>query len=279
MRSKRIGLTGTAIKSIALFLMVLDHIYYFFHYTGIVPIWYNMLGRLSAPLFLFCAVEGFAHTHDRRRYFIRLWLVAAGMGVITCAMVYADWLRRPDGFYPINGIFLNFVVLCIIWQGIDWMREGKYRKGILAIAGPWAWGLVVFFLSMIPSLTITVLCLGCSVLPAWPCIIDGGFVYIIGGIILYLFRNQHKLQLICWGVWIFCSEFLMVLLGNGETSGISFIRMFTEHYQWFSIAAIGIMALYNGRRGAGHKQLFYWFYPLHVYLLYALSWAAYLVLD
>lgn len=32
MRPKRIGLSGTAIKSIALFLMVLDHIYYFFHY-------------------------------------------------------------------------------------------------------------------------------------------------------------------------------------------------------------------------------------------------------
>ena len=34
-----------------------------------------------------------------------------------------------------------------------------------------------------------------------------------------------------------------------------------------------LMLLYNGQRGAGHKKLFYWFYPVHVYVLYALSCA------
>lgn len=39
-----------------------------------------------------------------------------------------------------------------------------------------------------------------------------------------------------------------------------------------SVGAVLLMALYNGRRGTGHKKLFYWFYPAHVYLLYAISW-------
>ena len=56
------GLDGTQLKTIALVLMVLDHIHYFFEFTGWVPTWFSMLGRLSAPLFLFCTVEGFAHT-------------------------------------------------------------------------------------------------------------------------------------------------------------------------------------------------------------------------
>ena len=62
------GLDGTQLKMIALVLMVLDHIHYFFEFTGCIPTVFSMLGRLSAPLFLFCTVEGFAHTHDRKRY-------------------------------------------------------------------------------------------------------------------------------------------------------------------------------------------------------------------
>mgnify|MGYP002247416309 CR=1 FL=1 len=37
--------------------------------------------------------------------------------------------------------------------------------------------------------------------------------------------------------------------------------MFTDYYEWFGVAAVLLMLLYNGQRGKGHKQLFYWFYP------------------
>ena len=43
-------------------------------------------------------------------------------------------------------------------------------------------------------------------------------------------------------------------------------------------AAVLLMLLYNGQRGKGHKQLFYWFYPAHVYLLYGASCLVYNVL-
>ena len=39
-----------------------------------------------------------------------------------------------------------------------------------------------------------------------------------------------------------------------------------------------LMLLYNGQRGSGHKRLFYWFYPAHVYLLYGASCLVYNVL-
>lgn len=38
------------------------------------------------------------------------------------------------------------------------------------------------------------------------------------------------------------------------------------------------MLLYNGKRGRGIKNFFYIFYPAHVYILYALSFAVYHVL-
>ena len=43
-------------------------------------------------------------------------------------------------------------------------------------------------------------------------------------------------------------------------------------------AAVLLMLLYNGQRGSGHKRLFYWFYPAHVYLLYGASCLVYNVL-
>ena len=46
------GLDGTQLKTIALVLMVLDHIHYFFEFTGCIPTVFSMLGRLSAPLLL-----------------------------------------------------------------------------------------------------------------------------------------------------------------------------------------------------------------------------------
>lgn len=54
--------------------------------------------------------------------------------------------------------------------------------------------------------------------------------------------------------------------------------MFTDYYEWFGVAAAVLMGLYNGRRGSGHKQLFYGFYPAHIYLLYGASCLLYNVM-
>ncbi len=267
------GLDGTVLKTIALALMVMDHIHYFFEFTGLVPEWFSMLGRLSAPLFLFCAVEGFAHTHDRKRYFLRMWGIGAGMGALTFLMMYVGLFRRPDGFYPLNGIFLNFVILCVVWQGIDWLRQGRIVRGLLAVLGPVVWGFAVVLLAALPGMATTIVLLGSTVLPAWVCITDGGPLYLIGGVILYLFRDKRGIQLTAWAVWTIGMEFFAVWLAVRGQDGFVFSQMFTAYYEWYGVAAVLPMALYNGRRGAGHKALFYWFYPTHVYLLYAASWA------
>ena len=62
-----------------------------------------MLGRLSAPLFLFCAVEGFTHTRSRKTYFLRVYALSALMTGLLLAMSLLGVLVRPDGFYPMNG--------------------------------------------------------------------------------------------------------------------------------------------------------------------------------
>ena len=56
----RRGLTDTALKGIAVVSMVLDHIYYFFGYTGCIPTWCSMVGRLAAQAGLRVFHEAFA---------------------------------------------------------------------------------------------------------------------------------------------------------------------------------------------------------------------------
>ena len=262
------GLDGTQLKTIALVLMVLDHIHYFFEFTGCIPTVFSMLGRLSAPLFLFCTVEGFAHTHDRKRYFIRIWAIGAAMAALEFFMIYAKAFRRGDGFYPQNAIFQDLMLLCIVWQGIDWLREKKLAKGIAAIAAVLCWPyVVVVFLLLFPGVqempiaSTVVAFVITSPLPMWSSITDGGWSFLLGGVLV-----------------IFLCDFALPFGMACRQAGFVWTQMFTAYYEWFGVAAVLLMLLYNGQRGKGHKQLFYWFYPAHVYLLYGASCLLYNVL-
>ena len=279
------GLDGTQLKTIALVLMVLDHIHYFFEFTGCIPTVFSMLGRLSAPLFLFCTVEGFAHTHDRKRYVLRIWAIGTAMAALEFFMIYAGAFRRGDGFYPQNAIFQDLVLLCVIWQGIDWLREKKIAKGAAAIAavlcGPY---MVMAFLLLFPQVqdmpiaSAVVAFLMTSPLPMWTAVTDGSWGFLLGGVLLYALRGHRPVQLGVWALnallWDLVLPFAMV----HAQADFVWTQMFTDYYEWFGVGAVVLMLLYNGRRGSGHKQLFYWFYPAHIYLLYGASCLLYNVM-
>lgn len=279
------GLDGTRLKTVALVLMVLDHIHYFFEFTGWVPIWFSMLGRLSAPLFLFCTVEGFAHTHDRKRYVLRIWAIGTAMAALEFFMIYAGAFRRGDDFYPQNAIFQDLVLLCVIWQGIDWLREKKIAKGAAAIAAVLCWPyMVMAFLLLFPQVqdmpiaSAVVAFLMTSPLPMWTAVTDGSWGFLLGGVLLYALRGHRPVQLGVWALnallWDLVLPFAMV----HAQADFVWTQMFTDYYEWFGVAAAVLMGLYNGRRGSGHKQLFYWFYPAHIYLLYGASCLLYNVM-
>ena len=66
-------LDGTALKLIAMASMVLDHVGDNF-FPG--QVWMRVLGRIAMPIFAFCISEGFAHTHDKTRYLMRMGIFA-----------------------------------------------------------------------------------------------------------------------------------------------------------------------------------------------------------
>ena len=269
------GLSDTSLKEIALALMVLDHIHYFFSFTGAVPEWFSMLGRVSAPLFLFCTAEGFDHTHDRRTYLLRLWGMGAGMGLVQF-VIGVGLGRRADGFYPMNGILRDLTVACLLWQGIDWLRQRRLGRALALVGGVgvlWPAVSLALVAALPPAGQLPLYFLSWTVLPNWAFSTDGGVWFILGGVLLYALRGRRKIQVLAWAAWVFWIDMGSVSYLLRMGGGISLGQAMLLSYQWMEVFAAPLMLLYNGQRGAGHKQLFYWFYPAHVYGLYAVSCA------
>lgn len=198
------GLSETGLKWIALVTMVLDHIHYFFSFTGCVPEWFSMVGRLGAPLFLFCLVEGFTHTHSRKRYFARVYVLSTAMSLLFFFMAFAHVLVRPDGFYPANGMMTTFVILMVMFQGIDWLGRRHIVRGLAALLLPLAWPFLASALSLaVPALATPVGLAAYSVLPAWGTTGDSSWPVLAMGLVLYLFRRNRRGQVLAFAVFYF----------------------------------------------------------------------------
>ncbi len=270
------GLSSTGLKWIALILMVLDHIHYFFAYTERVPEWFSMAGRLAAPLFLFCLVEGFSHTHDRRRYFMKVYAIHLLMSGLLLLMLCGLLPIRPDGFYPMNGMMTSFAILMVVFQGIDWLGEKRWGPGLAAVVLPLAWPILAGLLMRgVPALQMPLLALGYTLLPMWNSNPDASISVIAAGVILYAFRRNRRVQAGAFVAGTMVFSFLLPLLLLFQSPEFHWTMMFTTAYEWYGALAVALMLCYNGERGRGPKAFFYAFYPAHVYILYALSWAAY----
>ena len=58
----------------------------------------------------------------------------------------------------------------------------------------------------------------------------------------------------------------------GAAVGMCFLAL-GGTLQWYSLAALPLLALYSGLRGKGnYKYLFYIYYPLHLAVIFAISW-------
>ena len=275
------GLTETGLKWIALVTMVLDHIHYFFGFTGAVPEWFSMAGRVSAPLFLFCLVEGFTHTHSRKKYFAKVYILSAAMSALLFFMAFGGILVRPDGFYPGNGMMTTFAVLMVIWQGIDWLEQRRFGRGLAAVLIPLAWPILANLLSVaFPALATPLGFAAYSVLPTWGTTGDSSWPVLVMGLVLYLFRRRRKVQVAAFSVYyVLYGVVYMGLIVSSVMPDFAWWQLFTRYYEIYGILAAPLMLWYNGQRGRGHKALFYAFYPAHIYLLYALSWGLYLLLN
>lgn len=134
-------LSGSWLKVIAMVTMVIDHAamlvlrYDEAFTTTLFTVgrhhvsWYYLMrcvGRLAFPLFCFLIVEGFLHTHDRRKYGRNLFVFAL-LSEIPFNLALHDHLTGA-GLNVFFTLFLGFLALCAISR---WEETGD--NGLLAV--------------------------------------------------------------------------------------------------------------------------------------------------
>lgn len=244
-------MTQRDLKRLALATMILDHIA---TWLPGIPEWFRYLGRISAPLFFFCAVQGYCNTSDRKKYIIRLYVMAIIMRLgNTIVGLLIDQVIENDIFLT---IFIGvIVVLC--W-------ERWYWKGILFFV---LYQIVLTSVLVMLERYVVIqeeVLLIISTFAGCALVTEGGLVCVILFFLLYLTRNnKYKLTI----TYILFS--LIVFIGERifwETQHLEPLFGFwkIEHLMIF---ALPFMLVYNGKKGRGSKYFYYAFYPLHLWAL------------
>ena len=118
-------MTTFSLKLTAVVLMTLDHIGL---YIPAAPAWLRWLGRGAYPLFLFCMVQGYAHTRSRKRYLLRLYLMSLFM---TALGLFLNTRFLPEGGYGNHNIFLPLFLTGVLISAVELYQRDRKRGGLL----------------------------------------------------------------------------------------------------------------------------------------------------
>lgn len=110
MELKEKGFNSFQLKILALVFMTFDHIHYMLSGVLDVPVWFNMIGRISAPIFIYMVVNGIRHTHSLGKYMLRLYIGFVVMSILNS--VFDSNFVHPAGAILIANIFGTLFLIC-----------------------------------------------------------------------------------------------------------------------------------------------------------------------
>ena len=110
-------LSSNILKLIACFTMVIDHIgkiiYLFFpnDTTYWINYSFSIVGRIAFPIFVFLIIEGFYHTSNIKKYFIRLGIMAGIIGLAEIILALIPSLNMVDTLFKSGNIFIDLILI------------------------------------------------------------------------------------------------------------------------------------------------------------------------
>lgn len=218
------------IKLIAIFFMLVDHIKY------ALPSCYNeftlYFGRIAFPLFAFCIVQGYIHTHDLKKYFKRLLIFGIVSEIPYLLFNSLPLLQRVE----VN-VMITFLLALIALELYEF------------VGGSWKGFLCIVTLASCAEFLKT----------------DYGAFGVFLVFSFYVFRDSKWKTLLLGTTVISCKylhRILFLRVGFTEYSIKNWIC---------TLIPLFIILLYNGKRGPKLKWFFYIFYPLHLLVLYLIS--------
>ena len=238
-------MTSNQIQLIACISMLIDHIGVILFPQVKVLRW---IGRLAMPLFAFCIAEGVLHTSNRKRYFLRMFLLG-----VLCQIAYVAEEILSGG---LRSVYLNILftfsfaaLLCFAYLEMEKALQNGGKKEIFR-------GVSVFVGAVALVLLFEMFCTFSKSLIGIKITLDYG----ASGIMIPLFalsRKQHTQRILVYsiGLVLFCLSLCTHM-----------------PYIWFALLDIPILCFYNGKRGKyAAKYAFYVFYPLHLAVLYGID--------
>lgn len=240
-------MTVFSLKLTAVVLMTLDHIGFYFPGT---PIFLRLLGRGVYPLFLFCMVQGYAHTRSRKRYLLRLYLMSLFM---TALGLFLDARFPTENGYGNHNIFVPLLLTGLLISAVELYQRDRRRGGLLLGAAALTQVLYQMLPGLLPftrNLSGDILT---GVLPNLA-VNEYGFEFIALGVAMYFLRDRRDMLAAVY--LIFC-----IYQFSAE-------MLYGAAVQWLMVFALPLMLRYNGEKGRGWKWFFYAYYPAHTCLLF-----------
>lgn len=234
-------MTSFILKIIAMVTMFCDHFGYAFagHFS-----FFNYIGRIAFPIFAFQISEGFIHTKNLKKYFIRLLLFA-----MISQIPFQLFLQKfiPNSSTCLNIFFtLSLGLLSIIVY--DYFSKKSCDELNYRILGIPLKNVVGAMLALVIAYIGNLLH------------VDYGFWGIVVIFAFYLFKN-NKLAMVVSYITLCVLRYSINIILYGFHMQYIFLALCT-------IFPIIFIALYNGKQGYKIKYGLYLFYPLHLLALY-----------
>lgn len=236
------GLTGNALKLIAIVTMLVDHMAAAFVPSG-TPLYIVMrtIGRTAAPIMFYFIAEGYRRTNNVNLYTLRLALFA----IIS----YIPFIYYKTGELPGQSNALTLNVIYTLFLGLLAIRARNEIPNMFLKCA------VIAFLFLF------------SVFGDW------SFTALLLILVFDYFRGDFKKQ-----AFAYCAVILVTLLPmlthpfyTAMTGGTMDMNYFLSNiFRVGQFIPIILLAFYNGQKGAGGKAVqwsFYIFYPAHLLLI------------
>lgn len=231
------------LKLIAIFSMTCDHLSYliFGKFSFL-----NYIGRIAFPVFAYQITEGYIHTSNLKKYFIRL-LVFALISQIPFMLFISIYS---------NSFHLNIFFTLLFGLGAitiyDKLDKLNYNNIFLHKLYQFLGILITFIFSFLATLS------KCD--------------YTYFGVLIifsfFLFRNKKFLMNL--------SFIILVLIYYGKNLLYSLIPNTYLIITIFTIIPLLFINLYNNKKGKDTKYFLYLFYPMHLLIIYILNFIFYL---
>lgn len=195
----------------------------------------NYIGRLAFPLFCFQIVQGYIHTHDIKKYILRLSLFA-----LISQIPFMLFYHIVFDSFAINVIFTLLFGLFTI------LIYDKYNKSVGAC-----------------------FCLLLGII-AQVCQFDYGFFGVFIIFIFYVLRNKKTAMSLVFALAVLI-RYSIPLLQYGLSLSYLFSNGKYSMMVYSTIFSIVPILFYNGKKGKDAKYLFYIFYPVHLLILSIIS--------